>query len=148
MPPSIAGSSPTARNIGARTVSNPSESSGARQRIPAIERAVCPNRQKPSSNFSPSPNLLPANLSIPPMTAPTPNIHRITCSIKSVFKVSQSLFRLLFCCPMPVHALPYSPRITASISSTVRGIAAERFSQPFSVTRQLSSRRKPMPHSS
>ena len=38
--------------------------------------------------------------------------------------------------------------ITASISSMVLGIAAERFSQPVSVTRQLSSSRKPMPHSS
>ena len=38
--------------------------------------------------------------------------------------------------------------ITASISSMVLGMAAERFSQPVSVTRQLSSSRKPMPHSS
>ena len=38
-------------------------------------------------------------------------------------------------------------RMTSSISATVLGIAAERFSQPFSVTRQLSSSLKPMPHS-
>ena len=38
--------------------------------------------------------------------------------------------------------------ISASISSIVLGMEAERFSHPVSVTRQLSSRRKPIPHSS
>ncbi len=36
----------------------------------------------------------------------------------------------------------------ASMSSMVRGMETVRFSQPFSVTRQLSSSLKPMPHGS
>ena len=40
------------------------------------------------------------------------------------------------------------PLISSSISSIVRGTFAPRFSQPSGVTRQLSSTRKPMPHSS
>ena len=39
-------------------------------------------------------------------------------------------------------------RMVSSMASMVRGVAADRFSQPSSVTRQLSSSRKPMPHSS
>lgn len=38
--------------------------------------------------------------------------------------------------------------MAASTSSSLRGIAPVRFSQPVSVTWQLSSRRKPMPLSS
>lgn len=45
------------------------------------------------------------------------------------------------------HVKIYLP-IKASISSILRGIPADRFSQPFSVIRQLSSRRNPIPHSS
>ena len=36
----------------------------------------------------------------------------------------------------------------ASISSIVLGMSRDRFSQPSSVTRQLSSKRKPIPQSS
>ena len=49
---------------------------------------------------------------------------------------------------IPLYIVFYSPRITASISSIVRGMPADKFSHPSSVTRQLSSRRKPIPHSS
>lgn len=45
-------------------------------------------------------------------------------------------------------ALKNYPAMTASISAGVLAMAAERFSQPVSVTRQLSSNRKPIPHSS
>ena len=54
-----------------------------------------------------------------------------------------------FCCLQHTEGRGRHPfRMTASMSSTVRGMAADRFSHPVSVTRQLSSRRKPMPHSS
>jgi len=48
-------------------------------------------------------------------------------------------------------AASFSPpyfRIAASMSSMERGMDSDRLTQPVSVTRQLSSRRKPMPQSS
>ena len=51
-------------------------------------------------------------------------------------------------CQRTSSGLLYYFAIRSSISWMVLGIAAERFSHPVSVTRQLSSRRKPMPHAS
>ncbi len=49
---------------------------------------------------------------------------------------------------LPSLNLKNQPFITASMSSMERGIIEERFSHPPSVIRQLSSRRKPIPHAS
>ena len=79
MLPAMAGSIPSKWNTGEMVYDMMEERKGAMHMIPAMDRAIGPSKENPSSNLQPRFSLFPQILSIPPISAPHP-ITSITIS--------------------------------------------------------------------